>query len=84
LAIDGGDGRQLWQRWTIETAFSGGGGGGGGDRWRQQRLTAFNFVGNGLRREDKRVVKGQATQQPASTMRGREGGATRGGQQEMA
>ncbi len=28
LAFDGGDGRQLWQRWTIETAFNGGGGGG--------------------------------------------------------
>jgi len=28
LAFDGGDGRQLWQRWMIETAFNGGGGGG--------------------------------------------------------
>jgi ribosomal protein S13 len=31
-------------------------------------------VGDGLRREDKRTVQGQATQQPASTMRGQEGG----------
>ena len=29
LVFGGGDGRQLWQRWTIETrAFNGGGGGG--------------------------------------------------------
>ena len=31
LAFDGGNGRQLWQRWTIEMiemAFNGGGGGG--------------------------------------------------------
>ena len=28
LAFDGGDGLQLWQRWTIETAFNGGSGGG--------------------------------------------------------
>jgi len=27
LVFDGGDGRQLWQRWTIETAFNGGSGG---------------------------------------------------------
>ena len=27
LVFDGGDGRQMWQRWTIETAFNGGGGG---------------------------------------------------------
>ena len=27
MSYDGGDGRQLWQRWTIETAFNGGGGG---------------------------------------------------------
>jgi len=60
----------------IETAFNGGGG--GGFRWRQQHLAAFNGVGDGLRREDKRAAQGQATQQPASTMRGREGGATRG------
>jgi hypothetical protein len=68
LAFDGGNGRQLWQWWTIETAFNGGGG--GGVRWRQQRLTAFDGVGNGLRQEDERAAHGQATQQPASTMRG--------------
>ena len=28
LAFDGGNGWQLWQRWTIETAFNGSGGGG--------------------------------------------------------
>ncbi len=27
LAFDSGDGWQLWQWWTIETAFNGGGGG---------------------------------------------------------
>jgi len=68
LALDGGNGWQLWQRWTIETAFNGGGG--GGVRWRQQRSTAFDGVGDGLRREDEKVVQGQAAQQPASTMRG--------------
>ena len=41
------------------------GGGSGGVRWRQQRSMAFDGVGDGLRRE------------PASTMRGQEGGATR-------
>jgi hypothetical protein len=78
----GGDGRQLWQWWTIERTFNGGGG--GGVRWLQQRLTAFDGVGDGLRREDKRAAQGQATHQPASTMRGREGGATRGQQEMMA
>ena len=29
-------------------------------------------IGNGLRREDKRAAKGEATQQPASTMREQE------------
>jgi len=82
LAFDGGDGRQLWQRWTIEMAFDGGGG--SGVQWQQQHLTAFYGVGDGLRREDERVVQGQATQQPASMMRGREGGATRGRQEMMA
>ncbi len=66
--FDGGDGRQLWQRWTIETAFNGGGG--GGVRWRQQHLTAFDGVGDGLRREDERAAQEQAMQQPASMMRG--------------
>ena len=28
LAFDGGNGWQLWQRWTIKTAFNGSGGGG--------------------------------------------------------
>ena len=60
------------------------GGGDGGVRWRQQRLRAFNGVGDGLRQEDERAAQGQATQQPASTMRGREGGATRGRQEMMA
>jgi len=44
LAFDGGDGRQLWQRWTIETAFNGGGG--GGVRWWRQHSTAFDGVGD--------------------------------------
>ena len=47
LALDGGNGRQLWQWWTIEMAFNGSGG--GGVRWRQQRSTAFDCVGDGLR-----------------------------------
>ena len=61
LVFDGGDGRQLWQRWMIETASAF-----DGVRWRRV----------GLRREDKRVTQGQAMQQPASTMRGGEGDAT--------
>jgi len=28
LEFDGGNGQQLWQRWTIETAYNGGGGSG--------------------------------------------------------
>jgi hypothetical protein len=68
LAFGGGDGQQLWQRWTIETAFYGGGG--GGVRWLQHRLTAFDGISDGLQREDERSVQGQATQQPASLMRG--------------
>jgi hypothetical protein len=68
LAFDGADKWQLWQRWKIETAFNGGGG--GGVRWWQQCLTAFDGVGDGLRQEDERAAQGQATQQPASTMRG--------------
>ena len=46
--FDGGDGQQLWQRWTIEMAFNGNGGSGGGVRWQQQRSTAFDGVGDGL------------------------------------
>ncbi len=46
LAFDGGDGRQLWQWWTIEMAFNGGGG--GGVRWRQQHSTAFDGMGDEL------------------------------------
>ena len=107
MSYDGGDGRQLWQRWTIETAFNGGGGGvvdniclfnskelGGsfsqndslllfGVWWRQQRSTAFDGVGDGLRLEDERVAQGEAMQQPASTMRGQEGGAMRGRREMM-
>ena len=82
LAFDGGDGWQLWQRWTIEMVFNGGGG--GGVQWRQQRSTVFDGVGDGLRQEDKKTAEGQATQQLASMMRGREGGATRGRQEMMA
>jgi len=59
LAFDGGDGLQLWQQWTIQTAFNGGGG--GGVRWWQQRLTKFDGIGDGLRREDTRAAQGQAT-----------------------
>ena len=33
------------------------GGGGGGVRWQQQRLTAFDGVGDGLRREDERAAQ---------------------------
>ncbi len=76
LTFDGGNGRQLWQQWMIEMAFNGGGG--GGVQWRQQHLTAFDGVGNGPRREDKRAAQGQAMQQPVSMMRGREGGRMRG------
>jgi len=39
LAFNGGDGRQLWQRWIIEISFNDGGD--GGIRWRQQCLTTF-------------------------------------------
>ena len=49
---DGGDGRQLWQRWTIEMAFNDSSS--GGVQWRQQHSTAFDGVGNGLRQEDER------------------------------
>jgi len=64
------------------TAFNGGGG--GGVRWRQQRLTVLEGVGDGLRQEDDTAAQGQATQQPVSTMRGQEGGITRGRQDMMA
>ena len=50
MAFDGGDGQQLWQRWTIEMAFNGGGG--CGFRWRQQRSMSFDGVGDGLLQED--------------------------------
>ena len=56
-AVAGGDGgcqhltaamdavsMQLWQRWTIETAFNCGGG--NGVRWQKLRLTAFDGIGN--------------------------------------
>ena len=46
LAFDGGNGRQLWQGWTIEMAFNGGGS--GGVRWRQQQSMAFDGVSDGL------------------------------------
>ncbi len=82
LLFDGGDGRQLWQWWKIETAFNGSGG--GGVRWWQQGSTTFDGIGDGLRQEDERATQGKATQQPASTMRGRECGATRGRREMMA
>ena len=44
----------------IETAFNGGGG--SGVRWWQQRSMAFDGIGDGLQREDKRAAQGQATQ----------------------
>ena len=47
LTFDVGDERELWQRWTIETAFNGGGG--GDVQWWQQRLTVFDGIGDGLR-----------------------------------
>jgi hypothetical protein len=77
LVFHGGNGRQLWQRWMIETVFNGNGHGGGDVQWQQQHLTAFNGMGDGLQREDKRVAQGQATQQLASTLRGREGAVQR-------
>jgi hypothetical protein len=46
LAFDGGNEWQLWQRWTIELVFNGGGG--GDVQWQQQRLMAFDGIGNGL------------------------------------
>jgi len=57
---------------TKETTFTRGGG--GGVRWQQQRSTAFDGVGGGIRREDERTAQGQAKQQPSSMMIGREGG----------
>ena len=65
--------------WRLTVALDGScgsGGGGSGVRWRQQRSMAFDGVSDGLRQEDERAAQGQATQQRASTMRGREGGAT--------
>jgi len=59
LAFDNGDGWQLWQQWTIEMMFNGAGG--GGVRWRQQHLTAFDGMGDELRREDERAAQRQAT-----------------------
>ena len=83
LAFDGGDGRKLCQWWTIKTAFNGGGG--GGVRWRWQSLMAFDGTamdyGKAMARqrrlaqlEDERAAQGEATQQPAGTMIGQEGG----------
>jgi hypothetical protein len=46
--------------------------------WPTCRDMSATFPAKGLRREDERAVQGQATQPPASTMRGQEGGATRG------
>jgi len=85
LAFDGGDGRKLCQWWTIKTAFNGGGG--GSVRWQWQSLMAFDGTameyGKAMARqrrpaqqEDERAAQGDATQQPAGVMRGREGGAT--------
>ena len=64
----------------METAFIGGDG--GGVQWRQQCSTAFDGASDGLRRDDERVAQGEATQQQANMMRGREGegGETRGRQ----
>jgi len=69
LVFDGGDGRQLRQRWAIETSFNSSSG--GGVQWRQQHSTAFDGMGDGLQQdEDERAAHGQEKQQPASTMRG--------------
>ena len=59
--FDCGDGRQLWQRWTIETAFNGGSG--GDVRWHQHRSTVFDGAGDEPRQGD-----GEAKM--AGTMRG--------------
>ena len=67
--FDSGDGRQLWQRWTIEMAFNDGSG--GGIQWRQKRLTAFGGVVDGLRQGDDEAKM-------VGTMRGGEGSARRG------
>ena len=37
---------------------------------------AFDGVGGGLQREDEKAAQGEAMQEPASTMRGREGGVS--------
>ena len=64
LAFDGDDGRQLWQRWTIETAFNGSGG--GGVRWRQQHSTVFDGVGDDyIERTRGRRKDRQRNNQPA-------------------
>jgi hypothetical protein len=67
--FDGGDGRQLWQRWTIETTFKGDGG--GGVQWQWRCLTAFNGISGGF-------WQGDGEARMAGTTRGQEGGARRG------
>ena len=69
-AVDDRDGVQ-WRWWWMCSIL-------------QQRLTVLDGAGDGLRREDEMAAQGHAKQQPASMMRGREGGATRGRQEIMA
>jgi hypothetical protein len=68
-AVDDRDGVQ-WRRWWMCSIL-------------QQRLTVLDGAGDGLRREDEMAAQGHAKQQPASMMRGREGGVTRGRQEIM-
>ena len=66
LAFDCGNGRQLWQRWAIETAFNGCGGGGIQFSWRW--TTARRWRGeNGWHNERtrRRRKKRQRNSQPA-------------------
>ena len=69
-AVDNRDGVQ-WRRWWMCLILL-------------QRLTVLDGTSDGLRREDEMAAQGHAKQQPASMMRGREGGATRGRQEIMA
>jgi hypothetical protein len=92
LVFDGGDGRLLWQQWTVDNRYRV-----QWRRWRWRSMTTaafdgvFDGFGDGLcseamasrgkagtTRVQKVGARREATQQPASTMRGQEGGTTRG------
>ncbi len=57
LALDGGDGRHLWQQWTIEIDTAVNGGNAGGVQWHS---TVFDGISNVLRQGN-----GEAKMAPA-------------------